>query len=624
MSLSEGLNWINTKTKKITEVLLTSSPYKTKDDIEGYSGMLGMSAIDTINTNETANTTSLTTSFQSKLNTYAAANQRLQQKTNTFLNTTKNTEGRNYNIFINKTVDYGDIKPTINEVKCASSDILSGGGLNDAGTAFDNAYPNNFNNVNDANNACKLWAADGGMTHYAIGKNANNTKFKCYVGSLTGTPKQYSVPQVAYIVASSTDATNGGLFYDGTIGVYNNNASSPNSYNIQLMQGLGVPNGYSMCDKFAGGSIYTPSIQATLGANCSGLTQPPFNARYITIFANPNKSNVYIHFSQLAVYVYDATNGNITNVASKGTVDNGSGNSSWGNRSPPEKAIDGNLSNRAFPNIYHAPTTKTSEYWQLDLQQEYPVFQVVYYNRGDGYQASADGMSLVLENAPRTQEVICTLNNNMIQTFNISNTDSQTEPPPPRLTVRKISGPSSFINMGTDRNSGTGSDVNFWRPIIRQDRIAGSLFPVGDVLQVTNGAGYTATPESVIVGGDVKEPLSYSPQIGTACLSCYNKIGQKSFTCPDGYVNMGLVATTNGIPNPTNIKCVPLDCVIPASSQSVQNVWSGGKDGLPAHNKLSDPTKVAYSYNLFSVPGDGKLNFYEFKSNSKCSINFES
>ena len=221
MSLSEGLNWIDNKAKKIKEVLATSSPFQK----EGYGGILGPSIIDVTNQQESARTNGLAASIQSDLQKYATANQTLQQKTNKYLKSVPETQGRNYNIFINKAAGHSDIESTlVDKGKCVEVSSVLAGGLNDAGAPFYGAYPNNFSNVIDANNACKLWAADAGLPNYAVSKSSNNSIYTCHVGSFSGNPPKYSAPQVAYVIASSNDATLGGLFLDGTIGVYNDTA----------------------------------------------------------------------------------------------------------------------------------------------------------------------------------------------------------------------------------------------------------------------------------------------------------------------------------------------------------------------------------------------------------------
>ena len=499
MSLSEGLNWIDNKAKKIKEVLATSSPFQK----EGYGGILGPSIIDVTNQQESARTNGLAASIQSDLQKYATANQTLQQKTNKYLKSVPETQGRNYNIFINKAAGHSDIESTlVDKGKCVEVSSVLAGGLNDAGAPFYGAYPNNFSSVVDANDACKLWAADAGMPNFAIGKSADNSTYTCHVGSFSGNPSKYSVPQVAYVIASSNDATLGGLFLDGTIGVYNDTAiinaagtsaagtsaagtsaagsststagsstsssstsgtsststgtstsstgtstssgpaygtgagesvvvpsqtNATNPYNIQLMRGSTIPNGYAVCDKFIGGALVAKSIQASLGANCSPDAGTPFNARYVTIWSNPNNPQGYIQISQIAVYSY--SDGKITNVAPRGTATDGWGSKGFLGRALASYAINGDLSNRNSSDIYASTTGMPGTYWQLDLGQDYPVFQVTYYNRNNSTSTRADGMTLMVQDSDKSKAVTHTMDSGLIQTFNIQNEYAKPVPP---------------------------------------------------------------------------------------------------------------------------------------------------------------------------------------------------
>jgi hypothetical protein len=244
--------------------------------------------------------------------------------------------------------------------------------------------------------------------------------------------EQYTVPQVAMTLASSSDATSGGLFYDGTIGVYNN-TSNDSTKNIQLMKGHTVPAGYSSCDRWIGGSINTASINATLGANCAGLTYPPFKARYVTILSNPNNADGWLQISQVAVFAHNPADGSIINVASiknnpKAKVTNGQPNNihyEWRWWSNIERSIDGVSKAKHWrEGFYHSATPGPYEKWQLDLSQEYDILQVVYYNRLDCCQERAIGTTLILENQDRTKKISKIMNGSLEQVFSIADEDS--------------------------------------------------------------------------------------------------------------------------------------------------------------------------------------------------------
>ena len=57
-------------------------------------------------------------------------------------------------------------------------------------------------------------------------------------------------------------------------------------------------------------------------------------------------------------------------------------------------AIDGNTIAKDHPNIYHSRTPSANEWWCVDLGKEYPVYEVVYYNRKDCCWERAIGMTI--------------------------------------------------------------------------------------------------------------------------------------------------------------------------------------------------------------------------------------
>ena len=431
-SLDDGLIWVKNKVKKIEKAFSLLNR-------EGFgilaSTDLSDNRINVQNSTEQLLTSNELSSFNGSLANYNSKAQALAQKTTSYLgDQSKYSKGRNYNIFINRTVGPEQITATPHTSSCASSAILSGSGLTNAdGAGFNTVYPANFTTFLDAKDACKLWAADTGATYFGLTKTADNSKFKCYTGTLNNNAQasQYSVKQVATVLASSSNANRGGLFYDGTVGVFTHTAASAavgtqaaiaaTSTNIRVKNA--IPTGYSPCDKFVGGGINPSSISATLGANCSGLSKPPFNARYITVNGNGKE---YLQISQIAVYVYDASSGIVENVASRGTASSGNpGNPGgpYGYGTLPSKAIDGVLSVRQHPEIYHSPTTGIAEYWQLDLKQNYPVFKVVYYNRNDN-QHRTDGTTLILENADLTRQIKKPMYGFAEQSFTIADADA--------------------------------------------------------------------------------------------------------------------------------------------------------------------------------------------------------
>lgn len=131
--------------------------------------------------------------------------------------------------------------------------------------------------------------------------------------------------------------------------------------------------------------------------------------RYIKVFFNPPRDEI-IQISQLAVY----SNG--VNVAPNGTA---SATNSLGGLSSISMPIDGTLSVRDFPDIYHSAMPTNFGYWLLDLGEEFIVDQIVYYNRINN-EERANGMLINTYNnsfsVPLNQFV---LNGDFIQTINL-------------------------------------------------------------------------------------------------------------------------------------------------------------------------------------------------------------
>jgi hypothetical protein len=429
--INDGIEWLKNKSKKIEGIFLK----------EGYRGILGESEIDSINSDEAYINSDMTggNNLAQGITDYQTKFDSLTDTINDYyLGVSKSGNIVSRNIYVDKRRDIsatGYSKDGVNT--CVANSSLSG--LTDASTrGFDTAYPSNFTNEADAINACKLWAADSQSppstgsnpttTYFAVTKD--NNKYKCSYGNLSGTPLSYSSKKVAYVVKSSNDATRGGLFHDGSVGVYNHNSSaSPsgasNPYNIQSTSFL---TGYDKCNKFFGGALNMSSINATLGANCSPSNITPVNIRYITINASTDSTvpNRFIQISQLVVYGLVNNIGQILNKtysdnikaycgndAAKTIPNNNKGYDGW---SDPNSAINGSISNRGWMSIYHSKTPYSTEWWKLDLGQEYPIYQIEYYNRGECCQKRAKGMTMQFQKADGTVVSIKDLTSGQITT----------------------------------------------------------------------------------------------------------------------------------------------------------------------------------------------------------------
>lgn len=76
-----------------------------------------------------------------------------------------------------------------------------------------------------------------------------------------------------------------------------------------------------------------------------------------------------------------------------------SGSPPWIPASNTAKAVDGTVSTRSFSDIYHASgggqyVCSSSDYWMVNLQQEYDITSITYYNRADCCSYRAKGMKL--------------------------------------------------------------------------------------------------------------------------------------------------------------------------------------------------------------------------------------
>ena len=200
---------------------------------EGFysGGILGENAQmnNTIN-RETEITGKKVSSLNSNISNYNGSYKVLKEKTEDYLNNQTNVDmKKNYNVFINRTLNQSEINPTNIKGCVLKSNLLSGSTdfSSTDSNAFDSAYPANFTNFNDAKNACKLWAADNSKKYFAVSidNTTNPYKFKCNVANtLPSTVNQYAKEKKLYTVLSNdnVNVNAGGLFNNGQIGIFNN------------------------------------------------------------------------------------------------------------------------------------------------------------------------------------------------------------------------------------------------------------------------------------------------------------------------------------------------------------------------------------------------------------------
>jgi len=193
-------------------------------------------------------------------------------------------------------------------------------------------------------------------------------------------------------------------------------------------------------DRWDGYTTTTPDTPTS-----SGKTKKVM-VRYVKI--NINKNNECLQIAQLAVY----SNG--VNIAPGKTA---SAPNIYSSQSIPAKAIDGTLSTRDYPNIYHS-ACRSGDYWLLDLGSEYDIEKIVYYNRRDCCSERANGMVLQLFDNNMTQSKFTqgnfTLNSDMVQTITLYNTQI---PDPNTCCVLSI------VQLNNGSLIGVGTDNYLWK-----------------------------------------------------------------------------------------------------------------------------------------------------------------
>jgi hypothetical protein len=142
--------------------------------------------------------------------------------------------------------------------------------------------------------------------------------------------------------------------------------------------------------------------------------QEYLKVRYVKVTANNNGDCLQI--SQIVVNAF--VNGSVINVAPRGTA---TASPSWENQTLSRTPIDGTQAARPYPEIYHSVCSQGT-FWELDLGQDYPVTEIVYYNRGDCCQSRAVGMNLQLKANDGTVHQPITLTADLKQVFNPSGT----------------------------------------------------------------------------------------------------------------------------------------------------------------------------------------------------------
>jgi hypothetical protein len=272
-------------------------------------------------------------------------------------------------------------------------------------------------NLKAGKNVFEVVSATGlpnsGFVFYAANANANEVLFKSGDPGWGVTTKP--VPDYNLIIYAAKDQAN-------PTGIKTVNT---------------VPTGYEKCDAIIGGGIQKSSIASSYGRNCSNITNPPLNIRYLSVLPRSGGDS-WLQIAQIAVYAI--IGGRAVNVAGRGTT---RATNSWqGKYGGSDDArtqlvknipIDGTLAARNHPNIYHADSEGPHVFWQLDLGQDYAVTKIDYYNRADCCQDRANDMKILLASNNGTfYEPLILKGGGALHSFNIS-ANRTVVPAPPAL-----------------------------------------------------------------------------------------------------------------------------------------------------------------------------------------------
>jgi hypothetical protein len=122
----------------------------------------------------------------------------------------------------------------------------------------------------------------------------------------------------------------------------------------------------------------------------------------------------WIQISQLAVYTADGTN-----VALRKTT---FASSTFGSTTTADKAVDGTISTRPYPQGYNNAGNRLNEYWEVDLGATFTITKIDFYNRGDDWFSRSNGDRLQLLDASRNVLDTKILTAALVQSFTYAST----------------------------------------------------------------------------------------------------------------------------------------------------------------------------------------------------------
>ena len=192
----------------------------------------------------------------------------------------------------------------------------------------------------------------------------------------------------------------------------------------------------------------------TGGLIASTGTSPIGNIRAVRVWGNGTE---YLQISQLVVLDSRGQNVALNKPTSYYSISNSA------NTSGSSVAVDGTLSIRIPPAIYHSGGTGSAEYFQVDLGGQYDIVQIIYFNR-NGLQERATGTTIALYNNYTTTSTEGNTKNNAIYVSDpLTNAPVQyinlENPQAPPSCPKMLSGQRGGLIGGQTTNNGIRNNV---------------------------------------------------------------------------------------------------------------------------------------------------------------------
>lgn len=231
----------------------------------------------------------------------------------------------------------------------------------------------------------------------------------------------------------------------------------------------------------------------TGGLIVSTGSRPIGNIRAVRVWGNGTE---YLQISQLVVLDSRGQNVALNKPTSYYSISNSA------NTSGSSVAVDGTLSIRIPPAIYHSGGTGSAEYFQVDLGGQYDIVQIIYFNR-NGLQERATGTTIALYNNYTTTSAVGNTKNNYVYM-----SDPLTNAPVQYINLENPQAPPSCPKMLSGQRGGliggqtTANDKRIKNNI---DPLTVTAYPIynlgletGMLTSITGDSGITPTTANCI------------------------------------------------------------------------------------------------------------------------------